>query len=285
MSEEERTLLDAAGDYRYVVRDGEVASETPWQSCRIVLTSRRLVLATGGDERSIPLDRVRVPGDVPDGATVEAGTPVRIGDAVLAIDARGPEPLASAYSRATLHGEVLLVDGRPADDVDGGEPAEWSKARLAFEDDGVVLERAGGGTEGLELGDVRAVRTATGDVLGRERQILAVEHDDGDEQAARRRFSGAEAHVSALARVLRTALESGPSVPELDETDREVLVALYAGVSRSDVPAFVGADAAEVAETVDRLREAGAVETGPGETEVALTDRGRNLASRAMGET
>lgn len=298
MSDGERKLLDASGDYRYAVRDGEAVGEAPWQSCRVVLTTERLVLATGSDERSIPLGRVRVPADLPEGTPTDGATPVGIGETVLLIDVQGREGLGPAHARATLHDEVVLVDhprdadgdvaGADADaaggggEPDGDEVSGWTKARVDFGDDRLALGLRGGATVGFALADVADVRRATGEVQGRERPILAVAHGDEAGGSGRTRLSGADEHVRALERVLRAAPEPDP-VAELSNLEREVLVALYSGVPALDVPAFVGADAAEVEAVYERLVDVGAAEVDREGTEVVLSDRGRNLASRAMG--
>ena len=79
-----------------------------------------------------------------------------------------------------------------------------------------------------------------------------------------RRSTSVETHVSGPARqvtILESLVNQGQTrdAEDLDVTDRErqVLVALYSGVSPFEVPDFVGMDVEAVEETFDSLAEKG----------------------------
>lgn len=278
MSDEEHTVVDVSGDYRYAVRDGEPVESPSWRSCRIMLTSERLVLATSDGQRAIALENVSIPGDpdvVP--AAVDAGgaVPVRVGESVLLLDAGSDEDFEAALSRAVLKEAVLLA--KP------GHDAEWSKARVRLDDDRVVVGLPGGRTTGFDADEIESVERGRATVRDAERPVVTVEHQD-DGQAVETAFSGRERHVRAISRLLEGAMEGGGGDTELTETEREVLVALYSGVSPFEMADFVGLEVDEVERIYERLLEIGAVEEVRVRTEVALTSQGRTLASQAMNE-
>jgi helix-turn-helix protein len=288
MSDGEHKLVDASGDFRYVVRDGEPVDSPPWRSCRIVLTSERLVLATSDGEQAVALGNVSLSEDpeavVPDGVSAGDGTPLRIGDAVLQVDAGSVEDFAAEYRRAVLHDAVILA--RPEAVVAGvvSEDAAWSEARFRFDGDRVVLGLPGGRTFRLDIEGVGTIERRRATVRDADRAVVAVEHTDREGRSVETHFSGTERHVRALSALLRAVIEAREGEVDLTETERQVLVALYSGVSPFEMADFVGIDADEVAEIYHKLVDVGAVDEIRERAEITLTARGRTLASEAMNE-
>jgi helix-turn-helix protein len=81
-------------------------------------------------------------------------------------------------------------------------------------------------------------------------------------------------------------LEREKRAEDLDVTDRErqVLVALYSGVSPFEVPDFVGMDVEAAEETFDSLVEKGVLSEKRVRREVKLKARGRNIASEVIAD-
>jgi len=108
-SGDEHKVLDASGDFQYVVRDGEEVAEPQWGSCRFIVTSKRLVLAAADGKQPIPHSKISlpedpesaVPGDVPAGVTA-----LSVSDDILLIDI-GIDDFPFEYCRATLQGAVI----------------------------------------------------------------------------------------------------------------------------------------------------------------------------------
>jgi len=315
MSEGERKLVDAAGDYAYAVRDGDRVAEPSWRSCRLLLTDERLVLATGEDRQAVPHSRIVVPENpaLPDWAEGDGLTPLEVGDSVLTVDVDA-DGFEAAYCRAALHDEVILARS-PA--VVGGvvqEDAEWSKARFRLTDGRVRLGFPGGRTAGFAVDDVGTVEETERGVAGETRRVVEVEHTDADGRSVQTHLSGAPWHTRALAALLCGAVEDreAPNPParghrhrpphrvalrrrrdvedredddyDLTDTESEVLMALYSGVSPFEMADFVGLDVEQVEEIYQRLLEVGAVDKVRERTEVALNATGRNLASKEMSE-
>jgi helix-turn-helix protein len=285
MSEGEPTLVDTAGDYRYAVRDGRLV-EGDWQSCRIVLTSERMLIATSDGKQAIPHANIRVPreDDLPDAVGTDGATPFAIGDTVVLVDVQNAEDFESEYCRAALHDEVILV--KHAAVVGGvvqGE-ASWSKCRFRLDDDTVVLGLPGGETVSFDIGDVGTVDSTDRQVMGEPRTVIEVEHTDADGTSVETHFSGVEWHSRALESLLGNVIDARQDDHELSETERQVLMALYSGVSPFEMAEFVGIDVGEVEEIYRTLIEVGAVDKVRERTEVALNAQGRNMASEAMSE-
>jgi helix-turn-helix protein len=93
-----------------------------------------------------------------------------------------------------------------------------------------------------------------------------------------------EWHSRALESLLGTIIEQREDDHELSELEKQVLMALYSGVSPFEISDFVGIDIDKVEEIYQDLLEAGAVDKVRERTEVTLNAHGRNLASEAMNE-
>ena len=288
MSEGEQKLVDTPGDYRYVVRDGTRLAESDWRSCRIVLTSERLVFATSGGKQAIPHSRIRLPdGDsdiVPDNVDTATATPLQIGDNVILVDAQSVGDFQSEYCRAALHDEVILVK-HPA--VVGGviqDGASWSKCRFRLDGDTVAAGLPGGETVAFDIGAVGTTDTDDQRVMGEVRTVVKVEHADDEDRSVETHFSGVAWHARALESLLSTVIEERQDDYELSDMESQVLMALYSGVSPFEMSDFVGIDVDQVEAIYRKLLDVGAVDEVRTRTEVSLNAQGRNMASEAMSE-
>ncbi|MFB6191976.1 MAG: CheF family chemotaxis protein [Haloarculaceae archaeon] len=199
MSGDETKLVDTSGDYQYVVRDGQPVEEPRWQSSRVVLTNKRLILANSDGNQSLPHGKVRLVADddeiLPADADTDTATPLRVGDNVILVDASGVDDFEREYCRADLDTEVILVK-YPA--VVGGvvQETEWSKARFHFADDQVKIALPGGDVTSFEVEDVGTIETTELEVMGQRRPVVQVEHTDEQDRSVETHFSHPVSHGS-----------------------------------------------------------------------------------------
>lgn len=288
MSEGEQKLVDTAGDYRYAVKGGEPLPDADWRSCRVVLTDQRLVLANSSGKQAVPHSRISLVDDpdgrVPDDLDAAGATALGIGENLILVDAQGVDDFESEYCRATLHDEVILVR-HPA--VVGGvvqEDADWGKARFRFDEDHITLGLPGNRTTRFPIDDVGTIETEQATVQGEGRTVVRVEHTDEEDRSVETHFSGTDAHARALEALLTTVIEEREGDYDLSDTESQVLMALYSGVSPFEISDFVGIDVEEVEEIYQHLLDIGAVDKVRERTEVTLNAQGRNMASEAMNE-
>ena len=284
MSGDEQKLLDASGDYCYAVRDGEEVPEPSWRSCRILLTTKRLVVAGSDEKQTLPHAKVTMPGDdaAPEGVDTTGAVVLRIGSTVVVV--AGGEDFTETYCRANLGGGVILAK-HPA--IVGGvvqDDAEWSKARFSVDDDTFSLQFPGGESMSCGLDDVGTVEERSATVMGEQRTVVAVEHADDEGRSVQTHLSGNKRHTTVLARLFEWVIERREGDYELDDVESQVLMALYSGVSPFEMADFVGISVDEVEEIYQHLLEVGAVDEVRTRTEVALNAQGRNMASEAMSE-
>lgn len=283
MSEEEQKWLDVTGDYRPVRRDGESIADPEWHSSRIVLTDKRLVLAGNGSNRSLPHGRVTIPADI-DGIEIATDAlALAVGSTVIAVST-GEETFPSTYCRANLAGEVVLVS-HPA--VVGGvvqDDATWEKAKFSATEESFTLAFPDGKRVTGDFADVGTVETGSRSVMGETRSVVEIEHTDDQGRSVETHLSGTQRHASVLRELFESQVAEREDDYELTETESQVLMALYSGVSPFEMADFVGISVDEVEEIYQKLLEVGAVDEVRTRTEVSLNAQGRNMASEAMSE-
>lgn len=287
MSEGEQKLVDTSGDFLYAIKQGTPVENPEWRSCQVILTNERLVLSTGGGRKAIPHSKILLPDEdmLPDHLRETGGTPIRIGNNVILIDTQDIEDFESEYCRSALHDEVILVK-YPA--VIGGviqDDSEWSKARFRLEDEQISFGLPGNETVRFPIQDVGTVETDSWEVMGEQRQVVKVEHTNEEAQSVQTFVSGTDWHCRALDSLLGGVIEQrGTEDRELDDIEKQVLMALYSGVSPFEISDFVGVEIEEVEAIYENLLEIGALDKVRERTEVTLNAHGRNLASEAMNE-
>jgi helix-turn-helix protein len=285
MSDSEKKITDVQGQFMQAVESGRRLNEANWQSCRIVLTDRRVVLIADG-KRSIPLSTVQEVGgryDVNQRATqVASYLSLDLGEDVVLVSAAEHGDFETDFYHACLDGEVLRIK-HPA--VEGGvvQSTEWSKARIKITDDDVRFALADGDLVVVDRDDIGEVEIEARSALGEERTVIEVEHTD-DDISVETHVTGDTDDVSILRQVIEEGVERNRADLDLGPMEKQVVMALHSGVSPFEIPDFVGADVAEIAEIYDRLVELDVVEVVRERTEVEMTAQGRSVAGQTMGE-
>ncbi|WP_135362724.1 CheF family chemotaxis protein [Halosimplex halophilum] len=287
MSDEERPLADTQGRFVQVVKSGRKVNDLEWLGGRILLSNKRLVLASNEGKRQIALAKVSTVKNRKNSnnamAAVSGYFSVQTGNDVFLVAPADADEFEESLYTALLDGEVALVK-HPA--VEGGvvRDTEWGKARINVESDHVGLAIASGQFVEIELVDVGTVEARDGAVRGDERRILEIEHTDEEGTSVQTYVSGTTRHVSILESLVRQGELQNATDADLDQTEMEVLMALYSGVSPFEIPEFVGMEVEAVEAVFDRLVEEGILREKRVRRDVRLKARGRNIASDVIGD-
>jgi helix-turn-helix protein len=287
MTDEERKLADTTGKFVQVVRDGRKVADLEWLSGRILLSNKRVVLASGEGKRTIALSQVSSLKNRRDAdnaiAPVSGYFSLQVGADVHLVAPKAIDDFESALYDALVDGEVVLVK-HPA--VEGGvvQDTDWEKGRLSVDPEEVGLGVASGQFVEVEVADVGSVEVTEKSVLGTERRVLEVEHTLDDGTSVETHVSGSSRHVAALESLVSKGPSNDAGDVELSDAERQVLMALYSGVSPFEIPDFVGMDVEAVEEVFDRLVETGVLNEKRVRREVRLKARGRNIASEVIAD-
>jgi helix-turn-helix protein len=286
MSEGEQKLADQRGRFAQVVKDGRKVPDVEWISGRILLSTKRVVLASNEGKRTIPLKKIRTIKGRQDAnqplAEVSSYISLQLGNDVMLVSPKNHEEFEQRLYSAILDQQVILAK-HPA--VEGGvvQNAGWEKGRISIEDGEVDLAIADGQFVEIEIDDVGTVEENEATVMGEERFLIEVEHTQ-EGTVVETHLSGTRRHVTVLASLLRKGEQKNTPDVDLSDQEAEVLMALYSGVSPFQIPEFVGMDVDTVEEVFDQLIDEGILEEIRSRREVNLKARGRHIASEAMDE-
>ncbi|MEF8826773.1 MAG: CheF family chemotaxis protein [Halapricum sp.] len=281
MGEGEQKLADVQGRFMQVVSDGRKASDVQWESCRLLLSNKRLLILTNEGKQTILLGKVtsiKSRGDVNEAiAQVSSYLSIQIGSDVYLVSPTNDESFEAKLYGAVLDQRVVLVK-HPA--VKGGvvQDTGWEKARLKLGDGTVDLAVASGKFVEIDRDDVGTVELTEQTVMDDKRRVVEIEHTI-EETVVQTHVSGPGQVVTILAGLVRQQQEPDA---DISQAEHEVLMALYSGVSPFKIPDFVGMDVAEVEEIFDDLVEAGLLEAVRTRRDVSLKPRGRNIASEVI---
>jgi helix-turn-helix protein len=285
MSDSEKKIADVQGRFMQVVESGHRLDDATWESCRIVLTDKRLVLIAGG-KMTIPLADLDEIGERYDVNQAAAGVAsyigLSVGEDVVLVSAAEHDEFETDFYHACLNGEILYAK-HPA--VEGGvvQSTEWTKARIKITDDDIRFALADGGHVTVDRDDIGEVELDERQAVGDERTIIEVEHSE-DEISVQTYVTGDEHDLSVLEEVLVEGVERNRADLDLGPTEEQVVMALHSGVSPFEIPDFVGADVEEIEAIYDRLIELDVIEVVRERTEVEMTAQGRSVAGQTMGE-
>ncbi|MFB6185124.1 MAG: CheF family chemotaxis protein [Haloarculaceae archaeon] len=284
MSDGETKLADTAGKFAQVVADGRKVPDLEWVAGRILLSTKRIVLASTDGKKTLPLAKIRtVKGSQNNQALAQVSgyLSIRVGNDVMLVSPKDTEGFEEKLYGALLDQTVVLVN-HPA--VEGGvvQDASWQKSRLKLGDDEVNLATADSRFIEIELDDVGTVEEDERTVMDDQRKVVEVEHTV-EGTSVETHVSGPPRRVGVLTGYLQQAASNEVDV-ELTERESQVLMALYSGVSPFQIPDFVGMDVSAVEDVFDQLVEKGVLEKVRTRREVALKARGRNIASEVISE-
>ncbi|GGN99218.1 MULTISPECIES: CheF family chemotaxis protein [Haloarcula] len=288
MADGEHALVDTKGKFVQVVKDGRKRNDIEWLPGRILLSNKRLVLATNDGKRTIPLSKltsVTASQMNQSLAQVDSYVKLQAGRDVTLVSATAEEFQEELY-RALLDQIVVLVK-HPA--VEGGvvQDTGWEKARLKLDDeneDTLNLAIASGTFVELDIDDVGTVEAKQKEIRGAERPLLEVEHTI-DGTSVETHISGGRRHVSLIEGLVRQGEQRNAADDvDLEPEETQVLMALYSGISPFKIPDFVGMDVEEVEDVYDRLIEADILEPVRTRREIELEARGRSIAGDAIAD-
>jgi len=286
MSEGEYKILDTKGRFAKAVQDGRSINDVSWTQGRILLSNRRIIVASNDGKRTIPLSKIKGIGGRHDPnqniAAVSSYLSLKIDNDVMLISASDHEEFQTSVYEAVLDQKIAQAK-HPA--VAGGvvQDTKWEKARLKVEEDAIAAALKSGSFVRLDLNDISAVETDQRTVNGEKKVVIQVSHVEGD-TSVQTHLTGPKRVCMFLQSFLAEGERRSQTNVDLSEADKEVLMALYSGVSPFEIPAFIGKDVDDVEDIFERLVELDIVDEVRVRREVTLNSRGRNIASEAMND-
>lgn len=292
MSQSEYKIADTKGRFLQAVKQGRRLKDVEWNSGRIILSNKRIILVSNDGKQALPLAKVasltgrydvnQTVAEVSDYVSVR----LKNESVFLLSMGSGTEEFEFKLFGAMLDQTQMSVK-HPA--VKGGviQDGGYERAKLKIntepETPELTVALESGTLVTIEIDDVGQVDSGKQSVQGSERPILKVEHTEG-ETSVQTYFAGKSHTMAVLESLFNKGVREAQGSVELSETEKQVLMGLYSGVSPFEIPDFLGMDVDEVEDIYDRLIEVDVLEEVRRRREVSLKTRGRNIASEVINE-
>ncbi|MFB6112541.1 MAG: CheF family chemotaxis protein [Halodesulfurarchaeum sp.] len=292
MSKSEYKIADTKGRFIQAVKQGRRRQDVAWTGGRIILSNKRIILVSNDGKQTLPLSNVAsLTGryDVNQAvAKVSDYVSIRMENESVYLVSLGSntEPFEFKLFGAMLDQTDVQVK-HPA--VKGGviQEGAYERARLKIgaekEPPELDVAMADGTFVSIEIDDVGHAEAGKQSVGGTEKPILKVEHTEG-ETSVQTYFAGKSHTLAVLESLFEKGIREVEGSVDLSETEKQVLMGLYSGVSPFEIPDFLGMEVDEVEEIYDRLIELDVLEELRVRKEVSLKTRGRNIASDVINE-
>lgn len=278
MSDQERKLIDMAGQFALATA-GDREPNLDWTPARLLLSTRRLVIAEGSDRTTIPLGDIEAIQHQHRTDATEVGPPsirLRIGDDVLLVAPDEIDPFERRLYEAILDGVEILY-AQYTDASDDTAYGNWRRGHVTIEDGEVVIIEENRAQIHLAPSDISSVEMTERTIGDTDRDVVEIIHD-GTATA----IAGTRRTRTGVVSLLTRGHDATADPIDLDDDEKEVLLALYSGVSPFELPTVIERDVDHVESIYAELVDRGVLEEIRRRREVELSDRGRNLASEAM---
>lgn len=287
MSQSEKRMVDTRGKFVVAVKSGRKLNDVSWNSCRILLSDKRLILARDNNKKQIVLnniknitDRVDVSSKI---TTVSEYTGIRtLDNNVILISARDQDEIELSFYKALLDNNTVLAK-HPA--IEGGviSGVNWSKARIQVNKESIAVALKNGKFVELDYKSISDIEKNERSIGGESRNIVSITHAI-ENTSYETYLATSKRKVEFIYSFLDKGQDQTESNIELSNYEEEVVMALYSGVSPFEVPEFSDMDIDEVEDIYEKLIEQDVLDEVRTRKEVSLTSRGRNLASDAISE-
>lgn len=288
MSGQEYKLFDTTGKFTLAVKNNRELNNVSWNKCRILISNKRIILASGDNKKVIPLSNITNIGGRSDVnqsiAAVSNYISVEIkNENVLLISTQSFEDFELSLYKALID-EVTILSKHPA--VEGGviTDEKWTKAKQKVDSNGISLAFKDGKFVEVTHKNISNVEKIERDVKQKERIVISVSHAIDDTSVETYIAAGNERTIKFIYSYLKKGEEQSDSNIELGPDEKEVLMGIYSGVSPFEIPEFTGLDIDKVEDIYDKLIEQNILDEIRVRREVSLTSRGRNLASESMND-
>ena len=287
----EQAIADFVG--RFARNPKSSGNEAP-ERARIVMSQKRLVIASEEERITIPLSDVvdlvvgNVPADLRDlfDSTVTVGYKSDDGTVETVLIEADEETISKFETvafKSILDGtkakikHPARIGGRVTD-----EPVRKAKLGIGSEQ---VTFRTKGGNVRIDVTDVVDFKRTERSPDGTERPTLLVKHAEEGEGATSLIAPLSKRRLNILGRFLRIRygklLEEASDI-ELTESQKQLLVTIYATGGDIDFGSVLGGDAARATNVLNALREKGLISED--EDGISLTSIGQIIVSERIGD-
>ncbi|OUJ18502.1 Chemotaxis system protein containing CheF-like and HTH domain, archaellum-associated [Methanonatronarchaeum thermophilum] len=297
MGSSEKKLFDMIGGYIHPLIKGNTRRvDAKWVKGKIILTNKNLWLVNKKGRKKIKLKSMKEIGGQfnLNQEVLKQGDYVGIvykknGERTVSLITSMKDSELKKFKRILLKyfadNKIVVVK----DPVKKGgvlqDDTKWKKAKTTLKKQSMHFVDEDGNILNLNLENVQNISMEFKDFKGEEKDTLVIERINDEGVSVVSYIYAPKVTLSVINNFIKESFEKHvKSEIELDQKEKEIIMALYSGISPFDIPDFIGVDVDKVEEIYERLVEINALNEIRKRREVELTTRGRNLASKVMGE-
>ncbi|MFO7967871.1 MAG: CheF family chemotaxis protein [Archaeoglobaceae archaeon] len=164
---------------------------------------------------------------------------------------------------------------------------KWEKAQIAIKKNKLRMVTESKKFIRVDLDKIQLVKKEDREIDQETKKVLDIqfsEMENEQEFSVECYVHGKEGVLNILNNFIFGSFDKVTADINLSESEKQIIMSLYTGVSPFEIAGFIGMDVDKVEEVYDRLIELGVLKEVRKRKEVILTTRGKNLASEALSE-
>lgn len=287
----ETKLVDIVGQFIHPLQKGDAILSKEWTKGRIIVSTENIWMVSNEDRQKIELDSLERFGGKFDFDKSILKTEdylsliysINGNRAISLITSKDINEVKNTFYDKYLNNSVCFLK-HPVKKGGVVKDSEWEKTMIKLQKEKIGLVTQDGKIIKIDLGEVQDLGKEKKGIKDNKRQILKINHVSGDNTTVESHVYVSQLKLSLIEKFINENTGRVESEIELSDEEEQILIALYSGVSPFEIPEFVGLDVDNVEEIYEKLIEKNILDEIRVRREVELTPRGRNLASKHVGE-
>lgn len=270
--------------------------DAKWIPARIILSNKNIWLIGKDIKKRIPLESIYDMGGRIDINPEITRTPYYLlirhidrENQISLISAKKDDldRLRSAITEVLLNGRVVVIKYPVKKGGVVQRDAKWVKAQIAIKENGLRLVTKEGKLIKIELDKLQKVKKEESEFEGKLRKIVDIQFSEPEgeiEFTVECYIHASEKILNVLYQFIYSGFDRVSADLQLSDTEKQIIMSLYTGISPFEIPSFLGLDVDEVEDIYENLIKLGVLKEVRKRKEVILTTRGKNLASEALSQ-
>lgn len=292
MADSEQKILATNGKFIHHLIKGEIRrNNATWTHGHIILTNKNIYLIDNNNKNKITLKSLEKLGKKYDISQAIVKAPdyislsykqnnTKMVSLITFENSKHTKELRFQILQTLLHKKPVYIKHPVAI---GGviQNTDWQKAQLGLIHNDARLVTENGDIINIYTKKLQNIEQKTAQLKNKTRNILSIEHENQNNIITTTYIHAPDAILTALHFFTSQDFKKETRAQiDLTENEKQVLMALYTGLSPFDIPTFLNLDIDQVEDIYEKLIRLKMLKEERKRTEVTLTTKGRNLATK-----